>query len=68
MAEQLSERRLSRANPDTCSLMPAVRKVPSFRTALSVEAGGEAEGLERGVMVAHVVDLEGGMGDVVLAG
>jgi hypothetical protein len=33
-----------------------------------VEAGGEAEGLEGGVMVAHVVDLEGGMGDAVLVG
>src|SRR5215212_9022404 len=35
---------------------------------LSVESGGEAEGLEGGVMVAHVVDLEGGMGDAVLVG
>src|SRR5215207_448452 len=29
---------------------------------------GEAEGLEGGVMVAHVVDLQGGMGDTVLVG
>ena len=38
----------------------------AFRTALSVESGREAEGLEGGVMVAHVVDLEGSMGDAVL--
>ena len=29
---------------------------------------GEAEGLEGGVMVANVVDLQGGMGDTVLLG
>ena len=34
----------------------------------SVETGGEAESLEGGVMVAYVVDLEGGMGDAVLLG
>ena len=32
--------------PETCSLMPAERKDGTFLTALSVEAGGEAEGLE----------------------
>jgi hypothetical protein len=40
----------------------------AFRTAPSVETRGEAEGLEGSVMVAHVVDLESGMGDAVLVG
>lgn len=36
--------------------------------ASAFEAGGEAEGLEGGVMVAHVVHLKGGMGDTVFVG
>src|SRR5829696_6964936 len=34
----------------------------------SVETGGEAECLQRSMMVAYVVDLEGGVGDAVLPG
>src|SRR5215212_3776862 len=47
-------------------LMFVDTSVPTGRA--SMETGGEAQCLQRGVMVAYVVDLESGVGDAILPG